>query len=143
MNSVSTWGRRVLKCLIPVVMSVLVGCGGGSDLKLGKVTGRVTLDGKPLANASVKFTPEGESRGSFGSTNEQGEYSLYYTYDKAGALVGEHHVAISSASANDEELKDPLLPSSYNSESKLRATVNPGNNTIDFALTSDGEVPEK
>lgn len=56
---------------ITCAVVAFVGCGR-SDL--GQVTGRVTLDGEPLAGAFVEFVPTGgEGSSSSGRTNERGE----------------------------------------------------------------------
>ncbi len=58
---------------------LLAGCGPSSDVpKLAPVHGVVTMDGKPLANATVRFIPE-SGRPSVGVTDEQGRYELNYT----------------------------------------------------------------
>lgn len=120
---------------------VLAGCGSRSQLEIGRVSGTVTLDGQPLPNAKVKFSPTAQGRGSYASTDASGRYNLYYTYDQHGALIGEHTVTINSEKSNDESPKDPLLPGAYNAQTKLKAHVKEGSNTIDFPLSSNGQIP--
>ena len=72
------------------------GCGG----RTGRVSGVVTLDGKPLVGATVSFTPasgdNGGVGGSYGKTDAQGRYTLRTVVGKAnGAAVGKHKVSIS------------------------------------------------
>ena len=122
--------------LAGLTFPLVSGCAGGSDLPLGRVSGQVTLDGEPLSGASVKFTPVGDGRGSFGSTDASGMYSLEYTYEKSGALVGEHLVVINSAEKDDESIKDPVVPEQYNTKFELKADVKPGKNRYDFKLNS-------
>ncbi len=64
---------------------------------LGNVTGIVTLDGKPAANAEVRFTPAAGTATpgevskwsqSYGTTDAQGAYSLSYTKDLTGGVIG-------------------------------------------------------
>ena len=128
----------------------LTGCGGQiADLpELGTVMGTITLDGKPLANASVSFTPM-SGRHSGGTTDDQGYYSLQYTADESGAKIGLHTVRIEIIREGDY-LDDPdnksaaatdaaaNLPAVYNIKSELSAEVKSGSNTFDFNLTSDG-----
>jgi len=129
----------ILPCLM--VMTAISGCGKRSGLEMGRVNGRVTLDGKPLADALVTFIPdESVEHASTGITNERGDYSLSYTYDNPGALVGEHHVKINSPAKNDESPKDTVLPASYNTNTLLTAVVKSGRNRHDFNLTSDGRI---
>ena len=60
-----------LACLASLVL--LVGCGGNPDL--ADVKGVVTLDGQPLPNAFVMFTPEGSGTVSFGQTGDDGNFA--------------------------------------------------------------------
>ena len=135
----SIWG-----CTIALMLAV-TGCGGPAGPPLGTVTGTITLDDAPLVDAEVIFNPVTESgeggRGSSARTDSNGYYSLDYTYEKKGAVLGEHQVVIYSAEANSESGKDPLLPASYNKKTELRATVNKGSNTANFKLTADGAIP--
>jgi hypothetical protein len=77
---------RIAYCVaIIVVTCVLSGCGS----EYATVTGRVTLDGEPLPNATVSFMPEAEGgRPSFGRTGADGGYSLHKTHRINGALPG-------------------------------------------------------
>ena len=74
-----------------------IGCGGPSFVP---VSGKVTLDDKPLANATVGFYPLNAKTGttpltSSGRTNENGEYTLSAVMSKnKGAVVGKHRVSI-------------------------------------------------
>lgn len=130
---------------------LLVGCDGGVDdyPDMGTVYGTVTLDGQPLANASVIFAPKTPgTRSSFGTTDSDGYYELEYSANMDGAKVGEHTVRISTfKSANPNEPGDTgsaeTVPNKYNSKSELSKTVEDGSNEFDFELTSDGEIDVK
>jgi len=118
---------------------IVSGCGGGAEgPALGRVTGNVSFDDKPLEGALVTFNPIAGGRGSSGITDSSGRYQLDYTYDQAGAIRGEHEVRINSAAFSGEGAKDPILPPVYNSESQLKVNVKLGSNTFDFPLKSDG-----
>ena len=130
----------VLSCFAVLVLS---GCGQTSGPDLATVTGTVTLDGKPVPNARVEFSPS-EGRPSVGTTNAEGVYELQFSVDKSGAMVGSHHVKITTErGATGGEGGEPLvpgskelLPSTYNTKSHLTAEVTPGENVVDFPLTS-------
>ncbi len=118
----------------------LTGCGGGASdqPKIAPVAGVVTMDGEPLAGASVQFFSE-NGRPSAGVTNADGRYELVYIENQKGAVLGNHVVRISTQ--NDEE--DPLgmqgtetVPAKYNSKSTLTATVVEGANEFNFDLQS-------
>ena len=131
--------------LLSLSFVFLSGCGGGSDTPpLGTVSGVVTLDEKPLADAEVTFQPE-KGRPSLGKTDSEGNYTLAYTVNENGALIGSHQVIITTAveafsdetgAGNDREARPEILPAKYNAQTTLTAEVKPGANTIDFPLKS-------
>jgi hypothetical protein len=89
-----------LRVLIVFGLLGAAGCGGQ---KYAPVSGRVTLNGKPLANATVEFqpaTPPGTAYapapGSSGKTNANGEYRLLVATGETGAWVGTHRVMINA-----------------------------------------------
>lgn len=69
-------------------LTLLAGCGGGDGPATAPVSGKVTLDGQPLAGATVNFATE-TFVGS-GKTGSDGSFSLV-----TGAEVGENKVWIS------------------------------------------------
>lgn len=99
-------------CLLSMVLAcVLSGCGGGASYELVPVSGRVTLDGQPLANARVSFQPARDQTdtgpGSSGVTDAEGKYVLSVAgeTETAGAVPGKHMVTI-SANAGSEPASD-------------------------------------
>jgi hypothetical protein len=139
--------RLILGCAIVS----LLGCSDSN--KLVPVSGKVTLNGKTLPNATVMFQPMGEpgsivaGEGSAGKTNQQGEFILKSSTGKNGALVGKHRVSISALDPKigKHDTRPPRggwpradkVPSRYNAKSELTSDVGPGGtNTADFDLTS-------
>jgi hypothetical protein len=117
------------------------GCGGsGGGPPLGTVSGVVTLDGQPLADATVTFTPAA-GRPSQGFTGSDGRYTLAYTVEQPGAMVGDHVVRISTEGYVErpggavEQMKE-RVPATYNAQSTLTATVKAGTNDLPFELQS-------
>ncbi len=53
-----------------LTMLLSMGCGGGDMPELGDVSGKVTLDGKPLVGINILFTPE-KGRPAGGVTDEE------------------------------------------------------------------------
>jgi hypothetical protein len=136
---------------------LLVACAGvlalGCGSKFAAVSGKVSLNGKPLNHATVMFSPVGKAgsieagEGSAGKTNEKGEFTLKSSTGKNGALVGEHHVSISALEAQlgDRDTRSPRggppltdkVPSRYNSKSELTFEVpSGGSKNADFDLTA-------
>ncbi|QDT64012.1 transthyretin-like family protein [Calycomorphotria hydatis] len=134
--------------LVSLVLSTLITCalsGCGSDTPpLEQVTGIVTLDGKPVEGAIVRFHPE-LGRVSIGVTNEEGVYELRYTSNASGSLIGKHDVTISKHlpdpnAVTNEDNEPPtveIIPSKYTEPGELTAEVVEGENQIDFALVSN------
>lgn len=134
--------KQVLTALI--FSTFLVGCGGGVDVPpLGPVTGRVTLKGKPLADARVVFRPEkGGGRPSGGKTDEDGYFELFYSDDLPGAVIGHHKVLITTFVGKDDESEEPeaqsgreeRVPAIYNLQTTLVADVKKENEEFVFEL---------
>jgi hypothetical protein len=132
--------------LVTVFALIVAGCGGSG---LGEVTGKVTLDGQPLAGAIVTFYPQ-EGRPSIGMTDSEGNYELGFTASEKGAVVGKHTVRITTGAGEDREdesgededqeegadFADPTIPAKYNSKSELTREVTSGSNEFDFDLQS-------
>jgi hypothetical protein len=68
--------HHLLTCLLAAALLGPAGCSRPEDVR--HVTGRVLLDGKPLAGAHVRFVPKGDlTRGEFGGTTaEDGTFSI-------------------------------------------------------------------
>ena len=128
--------RTLPTLLLVIAIAPLTGCVGTNDRpKLGTVTGKVTLDGQPLAGAGVSFQPQ-ELRASLGYTDKQGRYELTYLRDIKGAAVGTHQVRIDRM-PQTEGAPVKHLPARYNRETELTREVTPGSNVVDFELTSE------
>ncbi|MEW4564277.1 carboxypeptidase regulatory-like domain-containing protein [Bremerella sp. JC770] len=126
----------LLKLLIGLLMlAPLSGCGKESNVL--PVTGKVTLDGKPLVGATVNFTPvDGPQRTTArGTIDEAGQYELRLTSQQKGALLGKHLVQIRFAPTGDNTTMK--IPAKFNRKSELYAEVTrEGTNSFDFDLTS-------
>lgn len=117
--------------VVLAVLSSFAGCSDQGDRPdIGQVTGIVTLDGKPLPNASVSFIQSGV-RPSVGETDNEGRYELIYLRDIKGAAVGEHLVKVKLFGQGKNR-----LPRKYNSESELTREVKPGSNEFNLDLKS-------
>jgi hypothetical protein len=138
---------------------MLAGLGCGADLPVAPVSGTVTLNGQPLAGASITTQPiaadagNTPGSGSFATTDGEGRFQLELVKPPMpGAIVGEHRVMISplgkpsgsTASADGSSTDDPLAhlqeankpwPRQF-SDGSLRLTVPPeGTADAKFDLT--------
>lgn len=108
------------------------GCRSSDLPDLAEVSGTVTLDGKPLAGATVIFQPVEGGRSSQGRTDASGRYELVYLRDIEGAIVGQHEVSITTFS---EESPEERVPAKYNRQTELLVEVAPGaENELNFEL---------
>jgi hypothetical protein len=105
---------------------------------LAPVSGRITVDGKPLNLAIVEFIPEDGVKNlglsaSFGFTDKDGNYSLTYAADVAGAYIGKHQVQIK---LNDQTGTQLIAPEYSTSKSTLTADVKKGAPPYNFDIPS-------
>ena len=150
------WSRLLCSAGV-VVLASLAGCGGGGP-KYVKVSGTVTLDGKPLADAVVQFAPKGSKdnqnpgKSSSGYTDANGHYVLKVSNeDKEGALVGTHVVRInmkgqdmggdSKTGSPDDvgplKMRTNPIPKDWNEESKQEFNVPAdGTDKADFSIVT-------
>ncbi len=118
-----------------VVAFALFGCESSDGIKLGEVSGVVTQDGKPLPKAEVTFTPESGDRISTGSADASGKYSLIFTRDRTGAVVGKHSVSVRLPGEMDEEGRNEVGGTDFDLD--LTVEVKAGSNTIDIDVTEE------
>jgi hypothetical protein len=137
-------------CFVGLVSLLLAGCGGD---KIAPVSGVVTLDGVPLANATVNFQPMSEGDrvdpgpGSSGKTDAEGRYRLKVIgKNTRGAVIGKHRVRITAyqgeplPATNDRAPQYPpqVVPKRYNTDTELiREVKSGGTDKEDFELLSD------
>lgn len=126
-----------------VVAAAIAGCT--SDI--APVAGRVTLNGKPLAGAIVTFQPVRDpsadpptATGSVGVTDGEGRYELQLVDpSRAGALIGDHAVTISTgtASAVDGAPADgERLPEAWRDSSQRFTVPAGGTSQADFDIVT-------
>jgi hypothetical protein len=135
-----------------LVVLASTGCGKTKPAT-APVTGRVLLDGKPVAAAAVMFEPVDGGVPARGSTGADGSFTLSTFARDDGALVGRHRVSVSKfvtegVAANEFGLEaapgqpglqpKAALPARYADAktSGLEATVEAGGTKVEFALES-------
>ena len=155
---------KIAFCLI-----LFGGCGPHSELAnlprpLVPVSGRVVMDGKPLAGVVLSYLPSAEGGAlSIGETDAEGRYRLSYV-GMPGCAPGEYDVIFSYKTMSDgqplslelqsglilpkEALNAPeRMPKKYAPGSPgINATVPAAGGTLDFALEgplqkTDGKQP--
>jgi hypothetical protein len=86
-----------------LVLAAALGCSGSKPYRTAAVSGRVTLDGKPLAGARLTFTPEHTAKDGLlsgpeahGETGADGNYTLTTVFNDKGATIGRNRVMITT-----------------------------------------------
>jgi hypothetical protein len=146
-------------CFSLLILCAMAGCGSKGDGysgPRGKVTGTITVDGKPLvAGCQVLFMSD-KGYTATGTVGDGGTYKLTYPHGDVPAV--EYKVQLTAPATTATPNVDPLkmagniklskkgadgdkdgpFPSRYSStsSSKMSFTVKQGENKADFALTS-------
>ena len=80
-----------------LLMLLMTGCGGSSSgPDLHPVAGTVKMDGQPLTEAMLIFTPKGGGVTAIANTDSKGDYILEYSSSAKGVPSGEYAVSIST-----------------------------------------------
>lgn len=112
---------------------VAAGCGGGHQT--APVTGTVTLDGKPAAGVVVEFVPARQGDRmlppAYGFTDARGAYVARDRKGREGVVVGPNRVAILGQEGG------AVVSEWYAGDGAFERDVNPGSNTLDFAIESN------
>jgi hypothetical protein len=124
------------------VLAGLTGCG---DSSRASVSGRITIDGRPVESGAINFFPTGDTKGpSAGASIVEGHYSI--SADK-GVVVGENLVQIRGVRKTGKMVNSPMghglieewadqVPEKYNKRTTLSRAIEPGANVMDFELSS-------
>ncbi|MEM1303994.1 MAG: hypothetical protein AAGG46_03820 [Planctomycetota bacterium] len=135
----------------PLVVT-LVGCGNG----LATVSGRITVDGEPIAvsesvNGRILFFPDGGTGApAVGALDSDGEYSVS-TGSQDGLLPGPYVVTVLATElipSRDESTPPSgrsITPRRYADPAKsgLRVNVADGSNEFDFDLDGTPDPPPR
>lgn len=145
--------RSIPAILVAVGIMAVTGCGGKDGPVTVRVSGTVSLEGKPLDEGKITLTPIGETQG--GSVAGEIRDGKYDIPKSEGPLVnGNYRVEISAIAKQGKSLPnvvDPggpslavfeeLIPPAYNRDSTLtmKTSDDKSANTFDFSLTKAGK----
>jgi predicted small lipoprotein YifL len=135
--------RSSLVAMVSATVISAMGCGQ-SGPEFAPAAGVVTLDGQPLAEAGVMFTPIQGGPVASATTDADGRFELR-TLSHDGAIVGEHQISITKGRTEEKWIPNatvPLirfvseLPDKYarRESSGLSAKVSSDDDLNDFAL---------
>jgi hypothetical protein len=122
--------------------AILLVAGCEQPAPVGQVQGTVTLDGKPVDNGIIRFTPLDGKVGTAGGVVENGRFT-------STVPVAKHRVEISATKITGEATPEgrhsvnagdytatELIPDKYNTDSELTLDVTSGLNEPHFDLKS-------
>jgi len=96
-------------CCCVIVVSLVVGCGGNkpppeANLDLAPVSGVITMNGQPLADANITFLFDGKPPKGFtasgGKSDSSGNF-IVMTGSKSGTVPGRYKVVVSLMKNSD------------------------------------------
>jgi hypothetical protein len=126
--------------LLLIIVETSVGCGGRAATV--PVEGKVTLDKKPLANATVMLAPtKGNGPGPFvGTTDDRGQFKLGQSSARAGAAVGVYSVIIATVKSdlneNSTPAKKEIVPAEFRNGSTKYEVLPGGTTEANFEMKS-------
>lgn len=147
--------------LVLITVSMVLGCSSGNQpnygaLGLVDISGKITLDGKPVPGAAVCFYEPDGIRFSYGMTDRDGYYEMMFNSKKSGVTPGKKLVKISTVDiplgakqlldgSNFEEVdadaqkpsKGELIPDRYNKKSTLQIDVQGASSRQNFDLRTN------
>lgn len=86
---------RIVASVLIAVCATTIGCGGGPDLPPAyPVTGKVTVQGAPLAGYLISFVPQKGDGGASATVGSDGSYSLSTFDGRPGCTLGKYKVVL-------------------------------------------------
>lgn len=124
-----------------------IGCGRAPYMKeVAPVAGTIQLDGKPVTEGYVLFTPDVQSgsdplssgKSASGNIDREGKFELSTYGDKDGAMIGEHTVTFFRPDPEDDDMfvRDRYIPGGKS----VRIEVQPDRNQLEIHLHKRGEA---
>ncbi len=137
--------RRSLHAVLAIGLALLLpaapGCGNGRP-DCVPVSGRVTIDGKPLEFGSVMVVPKGH-RPAVGEIGPDGRFSLTTFEKNDGCVPGKHSVAVIAKKILNEYASKWFTPKKYANcgTSGLEVEVVGPRDDVEIKLTWGGGQP--
>jgi hypothetical protein len=123
-----------------VLILAVVGCGNNG---LVNATGRLTYQGKPVPSTLVTFWPEEEGkRASTGVTDDNGNFTLSYSRQEPGVLVGRHTVFLKYHVSMEEETHQIPPKASKDLKTVIAKYGDVKTSPLRYEVTTNGQVIE-
>ena len=136
------------KLAILAMLLSCCGCAQSNGPVRVAVAGKVTLDGTPIAEGTINLLPASGTKGpTAGAPITDGLYAIAAA---KGPCVGRYRVEIRGSKKTGRQVPAPgpktsglvvdeileIVPKRYNAESTLEAELKPGQNELDYSLTT-------
>lgn len=127
--------KKISTALMFSLCLLLMGCTDSNPLNRQAVTGEIMLEGAPLVDGSIEFSPVGEGTAS-GAVIQAGKFAIPA---EKGLPPGDYLVRISAYDEDAEPIELPgesnkiaeeLIPAKYNTESEITFTVEAGQENV-------------
>src|SRR5262249_47483006 len=119
----------------------LLPAAAGCGTKLVTVSGRVTYKGEPVPSTLVTFLPDDGGRASHAVTDDNGNFTLKYSRQEAGASRGRHTVFLTYHVSNEEEMGEAVK-----APKELRAVIetygDPAASPLHYDVNKNGQFIE-
>lgn len=115
--------RTPLSVALSATLLFVLGCGGEGYGPTGKITGRLTMDGKPLAaGTAVSFMQMEKGFLAFGLTDADGKFEVG-SWNKGDMPVGTYKVMLAPPSAPTKPAKEVSASEAFENPELLEPTV--------------------
>ena len=124
-----------------LVAALLLAGGCFAPRTTGDVTGTVSIDGVPAADGSIAFFPVDGKSPTSGTTIKDGKYEAEVPLGtvkvqiRVSKVVGQKKLYDTPDSPVQPLMKE-ILPAKYNDETELTLDVKPGDNEMNFELST-------
>jgi hypothetical protein len=139
--AMNPWRKLLFVVAAATLVMPWMGCSDGRPTRV-PVSGRVLIDGQPLANGNIRFHSK-EHRPASAKINPDGSFTLS-TYEFGdGCVEGEHPVSINGSQLINPMTMRWLAPKKYANAatSELVYNVSGPTDNAEFNVTWDGSKP--
>jgi hypothetical protein len=131
--------------IVPVALSLtlllLTGCSK-PKIATGEVTGKITINGKPVPGLYVSFVPKEKVRPAMGKTDATGHYRAQLLAKQTGVPLGP---CVAQFLLYHGDGNRNYLPAKFNEEAskipELNLNVTEDGLVFDYDIKYDGELP--
>ncbi len=127
--------------MLSLALLSLAGCSK-SKIPTGEVTGKITINGKPVPGLYISFVPKEKIRPAMGKTDADGNYRAQFVAKQSGVPLGP---CVAQFSLYHGEGTRNYLPAKYNEQAsqipELNLNITDEGLVFDYDIKYDGELP--